>query len=233
MPCLAAPDPHHLPQESAVTLRAIADYESVQLFVERAQAYQKGFALTESNAMAVVQVCFQLEGIPLAIELAAARVRAMTVEQISVRLNDRLALLTDGNRSAQSRQQTLRATLDWSYALLSEAERILLRRLSVFAGGWTLEAAEHVGNGKSIEADHVLNLLTGLVEKSLVVFEERAGEVGGRYRLLEVVRQYAAEKIQASGEVEAIRQRHRDWLVMFAEEATQQLNGAEQEQWLN
>ena len=132
----------HLPSARATLLRVLMSYEGVQLFVERAQAAQKTFALTSSNAQAVAQVCFQLEGIPLALELAAARMKALTVEQIAARLNNGSGLLTGGNRTAQSRQQTLRATLDWSYALLSKPERLLLSRLSVFIGGWTLEAAE-------------------------------------------------------------------------------------------
>src|SRR5215813_14238809 len=137
----------------------------------------------------------------------------MSVEQIATRLNNELELLSGSRRMAQSRQQTLRATLDWSYALLSEAERSLLRRLSVFAGGWTLEAAEQVCNGAGIEGRQVLDLLTSLVDKSLVAFEEREDEAGGRYRLLEMVRQYAAESLQESGEVEQIRTRHRDWFL--------------------
>ena len=178
------------------------------------------------------RICFQLEGIPLAVELAAARVRALTVEQIAARLNARLGLLTVGNRAAQSRQQTLRATLDWSYTLLTEAERVLLARLSVFAGGWTLEAAEQVGSGKGVEDGHLLNLLTGLVDKSLVTFEETEANVGGRYRLLEMVRQYAAEKLQANGEEERVRARHRDWFLLLAEEAARHLQGSGQAQWL-
>jgi predicted ATPase/DNA-binding SARP family transcriptional activator/Tfp pilus assembly protein PilF len=230
VPVLAVPNPAHLPQGRATLLRVLTGYEGVQLFVERAQAVQKTFSLTGSNAQIVAEVCFRLEGIPLAIELAAARIKAMTVEQIAVRLRNELSLLTAGSRTAQSRQQTLRATLDWSYNLLTEPERLLLRRLSVFAGGWSLEAAEQVCAGESIETWQVLDLLTLLVEKSLLAFEER--EAGGRYRLLEMVRQYAAEQLEASGETEQVKVRHRNWFLALGEEAEPQLRGAEQGVWL-
>jgi non-specific serine/threonine protein kinase len=206
-------------------------YESVQLFVERAQAVQKTFDLTGINARSVAQACQHLEGIPLAIELVAARVRGMSVEQIAARLDKEFSLLTGGNRGAQSRQQTLRALLDWSYALLSEAERLLLKRLSVFAGGCILDAAEQVCDGEGIEEGQVLDLLTSLIDKSLVLFEERES-AGGRYRLLEMVRQYAAEGLQASGEAEPIKRKHRDWFLVLAEAAEPQLKGAEQANWL-
>ena len=231
VPSLAVPDIAHLPQPRATMLRVLMGYESVQLFVERAQAVQKSFALSVSNARSVAQACRHLEGIPLAIELAAARVKAMTVEQIASRLEDHLGLLTTGSRTAQSRQQTLRATLDWSYDLLSEAERSLLRRLSVFAGGWSLEAAEQVCGGEDVAEGQVLDLLTSLVDKSLVLFEEREG-TGGRYRLLEMVRQYAAESLQASDEAEPVKRKHRDWYLALAEAAEPQLQGSGQANWL-
>jgi predicted ATPase/DNA-binding SARP family transcriptional activator len=231
VPALTAPDPQHLPQARPTLLRVLMSYESVQLFVERAQAVQKGFALSGSNARMVAQTCQQLEGIPLAIELAAARVRAMSMEQIASRLDDYLGLLTGGSRTAQSRQQTLRATLDWSYALLSEAERSLLKRLSVFAGGCILEAAEQVCAGEGIGETQVLDLLSSLVDKSLVLFEERES-AEGRYRLLEMVRQYAAEGLQASGEAELVRLRHRAWYLTFAEQAELALITEEQKVWL-
>jgi predicted ATPase/DNA-binding SARP family transcriptional activator len=243
VPPLATPAPEHLPKGRATLLRVLMGYESVQLFVERAQAAQKTFSLTGSNARTVAELSFRLEGIPLAIELAAARIKAMTVEQIAAHLHNELDLLTGGSRTALSRQQTLRATLDWSYALLSEPERLLLRRLSVFVGGWSLEAAEAIvgnreqrigksGQAVSIPSDEVLNLLTSLVDKSLVVFEERKHEAGGRYRLLEMVKQYAAERLEASDEIEPGRTRHRDWFLALSEEAEPQLKGAEQEVWL-
>src|SRR5579871_5032422 len=231
VPALAVPDMESLPPGPTTLVRVLKGYESVQLFVERAQAVQTSFALSGNNARSVAQACQHLEGIPLAIELAAARVKAMTVDQIVSRLDNHLRLLTGGSRSAQSRQQTLRATLDWSYELLSEAERSLLRRLSVFAGGCTLEAAEQVCSGEGIEEWQVLDLLTSLVDKSLVTFEERE-PAGGRYRLLEMVRQYAAESLQASGESEQIKRKHRDWCVAFAEEEQPRMRSAEQEKSL-
>ena len=239
---LSMPDPKHLPAETVPLLQTLKSYESVQLFTERAQAVQKTFALTEYNALAVAQVCFQLEGIPLALELAAARVKAMTVEQIAVHLNDRLDLFTGGNRAAQLRQQTLRTTLDWSYALLSDAERLLLERLSVFAGGWTLEAAEAIakdeegirdkGKGLSASVLNPFDVLMSLVDKSLVVFEEQERKGGGRYRLLEMVRRYAAEKLQARGDEERVRARHRDWFLLLAEESAPHLKSGDQRYWL-
>jgi tetratricopeptide (TPR) repeat protein len=213
-------------------LRVLMGYEGIRLFVERAQAVQNSFELTASNAQAVARVCSQLDGIPLAIELTAARVRAMTVEQIAARLHNHSVLMTGGSRTALPRQQTLRATVDWSYALLSEPERLLLRRLAAFAGGWSLEACEEICSGDGLEAGQLVDLLTSLVDKSLVAFEERDPETGGRYRLLEIVRQYAAERLQASGETECIKARHRNWLVALAEAAEPWLTGSEQPAWL-
>jgi len=227
VPVLTVPAPERLPQSQATLLRVLMGYESVQLFVERAQAVQKTFDLTADNARMVAQTCRQLEGIPLAIELAAARVRAMTVEQIAARLDDHLGLLTVGSRTAQSRQQTLRATLDWSYDLLTEPERSLLKRLSVFAGGCTLEAVEQVCVGEGVAVGQVLDLLTSLVDKSLVQFEER-DPAAARYRLLEMVRQYAAERLRASGDAEQVNTHYRDWFLALAEESEPHLKGNDQ-----
>src|SRR4029077_11837537 len=171
------------------SLEKLHEFEAVQLFADRARSSQDTFALTQTNAPAVVQVCRRLDGIPLAIELAAARVKALPVEKLNERLDDMFRLLTGGSRTALPRQQTLRALIDWSYDLLSEPERALMRRLSVFAGGWTLEAAEAVGGEEG------LDLLTALTEKSLVQYEGGAGEV--RYRLLETVRQYGRGRLVA------------------------------------
>ena len=180
------------------------------------------FALTERNAPAVAQICARLDGIPLAIELAAARVRALSVEQIAARLDDRFRLLTGGSRTALPRQQTLRGAVDWSYDLLSEPERTLLRRLAVFAGGCTLEAAE-AGRRRSVRervaTTPVADLarpLVALVDKSLVQVEE-AGDGERRYRLLETVRQYGQEKLAEHGELAAARDRHRDYFLALAE----------------
>jgi non-specific serine/threonine protein kinase len=209
----------------------------VTLFADRAALSQPGFAVTEANAAAVVQICQRLDGMPLAIELAAARLRVMAVEQLAARLDDRFRLLTGGSRTALPRQQTLQATMDWSYDLLSEAERALLRRLSVFAGGFTLEAAEAVcapGATRAVslrQTGNVLDQLLGLVEKSLVGYEPQRGEA--RYRLLETVRQYAWEQLTASGELPAARDRHRDWCLQLAEQADAAARGPEQTARLN
>src|SRR5262249_32683067 len=178
----------------------------------------------------VSAVCHGASGIPLAIELAAARMKALPVEKLAERLDDRFRLLTGGSRTALPRQQTLRALIDWSYDLLSEPERVLLRRLSGFAGGAAPAAAEAVGAGEGIERSDVLDLLTGLVEKSLVDYEERAGE--GRYRLLETIRQYAGERLLEAGEVEATRVRHQQFYLGWAERAAPELRRAQQIEWL-
>jgi predicted ATPase/class 3 adenylate cyclase len=183
VPSLSLPDPRQFARGGTPIIASFAQYEAVRLFIDRATAVQPGFTVTNSNAPAVAEVCHQLDGIPLAIELAAARVRALSVEQIAARLDDRFRLLTGGSRTALPRQQTLRALIDWSYDLLSEPERVLLRRLSVFAGGWSLEGAEAVSAGEDVETWEVLDFLTGLVDKSLVLYEEpgsaRPGRAGG------------------------------------------------------
>jgi non-specific serine/threonine protein kinase len=196
-------------------------YDAVRLFVDRAVTTTPGFTITIQNAPAVTQVCQQLDGIPLAIELAAARVKVLAVEQIAARLDDRFLLLTGGSRTLLPRQQTLRAALDWSYDLLSDQEQTLFRRLSVFAGGWTLEAAEAICAQGGIEASEILDLLTQLVDKSLVVAETSAGEA--RYRLLETMRQYALERLLESGEATDARHRHLDWCADLAERAYPEL----------
>jgi non-specific serine/threonine protein kinase len=211
VPSLSAPGPSHLP-----SVQQLQEFEAVRLFVDRALLSQPEFAVTTANAWAVVQVCQQLDGIPLAIELAAARLKALPVEQISARLDNRFRLLTGGSRTALPRHQTLRALIDWSYDLLSEPERTLLQRLSVFAGGWTLEAAEAVCADGDTEEWGVMDLLTALVEKSLVQYEEREGEA--RYRLLETVRQYALDRLLHAGEEPVVRERHLRYFLQVAEE---------------
>ncbi len=226
MPPLSLPDP-----ERASSIESLMSTEAVRLLVDRARSRLPGFELTEGNAQAVGRICRKLEGIPLAIELAAARMGALAVEQLAARLEDSLKLLTGGSRTAEPRQQTLRATLDWSHELLAEPERKLFGRLSVFAGGWTLEAAEEVCSGKEIEQDDVLNLLSKLVDKSLVVAEAGAkGEL--RYRMLEPVRQYGRERLEESGQVERVRRRHAEHYLALAEEAELELKGDQQEAWL-
>ena len=171
-------------------------HEAVRLFVDRATASRKEFSLTEQNAPAVIDICHRLDGIPLAIELAAARVRGLAVATIANRLNDRFSLLVTGDRTVLPRQRTLRAFIDWSYDLLTEAERTLFQRLAVFAGGWTLEAAETVCADEHLGKADVLELLTGLIDKSLVVMEIS----GERYRMLDTVRHYAQKKLVEVGD---------------------------------
>jgi predicted ATPase/class 3 adenylate cyclase len=220
-----------LPQAGAQLTAAVAlQSPAVQLFVERAQAAQPSFALTDSNAGAVAQVCRRLDGIPLAIELAAARLRVLSAEQIAARLDDRFRLLTGGSRTALPRHQTLRALIDWSYELLTPGEAALLRRLAVFAGGWTLEAAESVTQTGRADLD-VLDGLARLADKSLLVVDEGGREA--RYRLLETIRQYASEKLIEAGEAAQARDHHLAFFLTLAEQAEPALTGREAETWLD
>ena len=192
---------------TSVPLGALIDSEATQLFIERASAVDAAFNPTPDNADAIARLCRRLDGIPLAIELAAARVVVLTPEQIEARLQDRFRLLTGGARTAVARQRTLEATVDWSYQLLSDVERQLLSRLSVFPATWTLDAAEHVCGGDGINEHDVLDLLSRLVSKSLVVVDsEFAGE--RRYRLLETVREYAHERLVQANGADRLRDRH-------------------------
>lgn len=198
------------------TIESLMRTEAVRLFLDRARSRLPEFGLTEENTGAVARVCRKLEGIPLAIELAAARMGALAVEQVAQRLEDSLSLLTGGSRTLEPRQRTLRATLAWSYELLSEAERTLFGRLSVFAGGWTIEAAQAVCSGDGIDQEGVLELLSKLVDKSLVVAGAE-GEV--RYRMLEPVRQYGRERLEESGTAERVCERHLEYYLALAEVA--------------
>ncbi len=210
VPSLSLPDVHRTTDVARMT-----QSEAVRLFVDRALAVKPDFHMTEANAPIVAQICLRLDGIPLALELAAVRVRALSLEQIAARLDDRFRLLAGGSRTALQRHQTLTALMDWSYDLLSEAERTVLRRLAVFWGGWTMEAAEAVCMGKGVEAAEVLNLLTHLVDKSLVVVDEHKGVT--RYRLLETIREYALRRLLESGEAETIRRQHASFFLILAE----------------
>jgi len=223
VPSLSVPEP-----QKTATPQTLARYEAVRLFIDRACAVKASFQITDANSGAVVGICHRLDGIPLAIELAAARVRALSVDEIAARLNDRFRLLTSGDRTALPRQKTLRASIDWSYDLLTDHERALLRRLSVFAGGWTLEAAEAVGGEGGVEKADVLDQLTNLVEKSLVILEAE----GERYRLLETVREYAQERLDESGERDQTCARHLAFYVALAESAMPELVGPNQGAWL-
>jgi len=226
VPPLDVPDAYHLPP-----IEGLVKYESVHLFVEREKSVLPAFRLTQENVPALTQICRRLDGLPLAIELAAARVKILSVEQIATRLDDSYRLLAGGSRTAFPRQQTLHATIDWSYNLLSEKECILFRRLSVFRGGFSLEAAEVICADNRIEQHEVLDLLSRLVDKSLVVMEEKSGEA--RYRLLETIRQYAQDKLQEFGEAANLRRNHRDWYVGLAERAESEIPGARQGIWFD
>lgn len=215
--------------ERSASAKSVGEYESVRLFIERAAAVRPDFALTSQNAGCLASVCHRLDGIPLAIELAGARVRALSVEEIDTRLDNRFRLLTGGSRTALPRQQTLRALIDWSYDLLNDAEKAQLCRLSVFVGGWTLTAAESVCVGGPIAEWDVLDLLTSLVDKSLVVHEEPNGI--SRYRLLETVRQYSRDRLVESGDSAEVRQRHRQCFLSLALDAEQKLTGTDQGEW--
>ncbi len=222
VPSLSLPDPK---ASMAATAESLSQFEAVRLFIDRAQAVRSEFTVTNANAPALAQLCFHLDGIPLAIELAAARTRAMAVEQINDKLDSRFRLLTGGDKSALPRQQTLRALIDWSYDLLTDSEKTLLARLSVFAGGWTLEAAEAVCAGEPVEDWEVLDLLTSLADKSLILSEEIPGEQATRYRMLETIRQYAAECLSGSGEKAMVRERHIDFFVSLVEAAKPNMRG--------
>jgi predicted ATPase/DNA-binding CsgD family transcriptional regulator/Tfp pilus assembly protein PilF len=199
-----------------LTAGELVTHEAVRLFADRAAAVRPGFILGADNAPAVAQLCRTLDGMPLAIELAAARVGALSVEQIAARLGDRFQLLASGDRTAPPRQQTLRAAVDWSYELLTEPEQVLLRRLAVFAG-WNLDMAERVCADEAIPAGQVLDLLAALIDKSLVTLDGEL-EGGARYRLLDTIREYAAGRLDASGEGLAIRLRHRDYMLQLVED---------------
>ncbi len=190
-----------------VSSLSIAD-EAVELFTDRARLVSPDFAVTDDNAATVAEICQRLDGMPLAIELAAARVRALSLTDILTGLQDRFRILTGGVRTSVRRQQTLRASVDWSHALLTEIDRVLFRRLAVFQGGFDLDAAQAVVTDEHLQRHQVFDEVALLVDKSLVVSENTSGPT--RYRLLETVRQYALEKLGESGEADAVRARHRD-----------------------
>jgi non-specific serine/threonine protein kinase len=203
--------------ESSATLGAdeLERYPAARLFLERAVAVQASFAVSPQAVPVVAAICARLEGIPLAIELAAAWVRVLPVDQILKRLDDMFELLIGGSRTRPSRLQTMRAALDWSYALLAPAERMLLQRLSVFVGGWSLTAAEAVCPSGGVAAPDVLGLLTRLVDASLVQVQDRDGRV--RYRLLEPVRQYVHKQLVHSGEMDLVRWQHAKYFLAYAD----------------
>jgi predicted ATPase/class 3 adenylate cyclase len=245
VPALAVPDPNRPPPPDS-----LSQYESVRLFIERAVAMQPTFTITNQNAPAVAQICAQLDGMPLAIELAAARCRMMTPEQIAARLDDRFKLLTGGSRTLLPRQQTLRALIDWSFDMLSDEEKAVFARLSVFAGGWTLEAAAAITAGEGIELDsvglgaagprhysadveswQVLDLITQLVDKSLIIYDDT--REAPRYRMLETLRQYGRDRLNEGGESELAHKLHAAWFAELAGLAEKEWMGSDQRVWLD
>ena len=225
VPSLSLPDRSGVP-----TPQTLSMYESVRLFIDRALLVRRDFEVTNRNAPALASLCHHVDGIPLAIELAAARVRSLSVEEIDRRLDQRFRLLTGGSRTALPRHQTLRALIDWSYDLLQDPERRLLQRLSVFVGGWTLEGAEAVCAGGIVDKGEILDLLTSLIDKNLVVADQSDSHL--RYRLLETVRQYAQDRLGEGGDGDELLERHLDCFLALAEELEPKLLGAEQTECL-
>jgi predicted ATPase len=220
--------PLEVPPKGTAVAR-LDEFSAARLFIDRARAVKPGFTITEANAPALTEIVTRLDGIPLAVELAAARVRLLSPEQIADRLSDRFRLLSAGARTVLPRQQTLRGAIDWSYELLDETERAVLRRLAVFAGSWTVEAAATVCTASGVQAD-ILDVLGRLVDKSLAMVLEGAEE--NRFGLLETVRQYAAERLLEAGETDQTSAAHRDWCCALVEAAAAHLGGADQVQWL-
>jgi predicted ATPase/DNA-binding SARP family transcriptional activator len=224
---LAVP-PLETPPEDA-TPDALTDYDAVRLFGDRARGALPGFTLDPATTPHVAHVCRQLDGIPLAIELAATLTKTLPVDEIAARLSDRFALLTGGPRTAEARQRTLRATVDWSHQLLPAPEQVLFRRLSVFRGGWSLEAAEHVCAGDGVDGSSVVGLLSGLVDRSLVVTDHHGS---ARFRMLETLRQYAQERLAEAGEHDRFTTAHAAYFTSVAEHGEPQLRGPDQGRWL-
>ncbi|HEY5982020.1 MAG TPA: tetratricopeptide repeat protein [Anaerolineales bacterium] len=227
VPSLESPDPAQI---SHIPIRELAHFPAVRLFVERARESLATFELDDSNVLDIIKICRRLDGIPLAIELAAARVKVLNVGQIAQRLDDRFQLLSGGSRTALPRHQTLRSLIDWSYSLLSEPEKALFRRLAVFVGGWTLEAAEEVCPGNGIESFQILDLLARLVDKSLIAADAAHGEA--RYGMLETVREYAQERLSECEEVDAAHNRHLQYILSLAERAGAALERRDEIVWL-
>ncbi len=226
---LEIPDP-----SESMTTEKLEQYEAVRLFIERAITADSDFKVNNDNAPALAQICYQLDGIPLAIELAAARVKILSVEKINEKLSDRFSFLTDGKRTALPRQQTLKAMVDWSYELLSEKEKLLLNRLSLFSDGWTLEAAEEICSDSRLNKNGILDLLSQLTDKSLII----AVTSIQRYRMLETIRQYAEEKLTSSedagekDELDKIMLKHLDFYTLFAAKAREKIEGESQKEWM-
>jgi predicted ATPase/DNA-binding SARP family transcriptional activator/DNA-binding CsgD family transcriptional regulator len=223
VPSLPIPEP-------GAGLAEIAGNDAVRLFIDRVRWHQPEFALSEENAVAITTICRRLEGLPLALELAASRAAVLSLPELARRLDDALDVLAEGTRRTAPRQQTLRATLDWSHELLDPSEQILFRRLSVFTGGWSLAAAEAICPGDDLTSHAILGLLSQLVQKSLVLVAVDGDEA--RYRLLEPVRQYATERLRACGDLSIVQERYAYYYLAFAEEAEPHLTGSGQADWL-
>jgi predicted ATPase len=214
-----------------LTPETISPYEGVRLFVDRARLVRPGFDLTAENVPSVASICARLDGMPLAIELAAPRLRSMSVEELSQRLVQRFALLTDGSPTALPRHRTLRSMIDWSYDLLTDVEQTMLRRVSVFAGGWTLATAEDACSGDGVERSNTIDLLASLADKNLIGIEEHDGTT--RYRMLETIRQYALDRLREAGEEAQWRNRHFQCLLAFADASVEPMRGPQQRQWFD
>jgi predicted ATPase/class 3 adenylate cyclase len=225
VPSLSLPD-----LDMDTDLVRVSDYDAVRLFMARGKAVLPSFHVTPENATHILSICQRLDGIPLALELAAARLNVLSTEQLAARLDNTFRLLVGGARTAVPRQQTLRATIDWSFQLINEKERQLLRRLAVFVGGFSLNGAEAVCAGDGLEEVEILDLLTSLVNKSMVITDRVQG-TKTRYHLLETVRQYAREKLFDAGESEALRNRHLDYYVSFVDQAVPQIHGVGRLMW--
>jgi predicted ATPase/class 3 adenylate cyclase len=227
VPPLQVPDPERLPRD----LAALTEVEAVRLFADRAQAASPRFALTEQNAPVVAEITARLDGLPLAVELAATRAKVLTPEQILARLKSRLSILTSGSRSVPERQRTLRAAIAWSYDLLDPVERRLFARLSVFTGGWAFESAEAVCDPEELGVD-ALDGLTSLVDKSLIRRTEPPGSPS-RFSMLETIREFGYERLEAAGELELVRRRHAEHYLSLAVDAEPHLTATDQGEWLD
>jgi predicted ATPase/class 3 adenylate cyclase len=222
---LPSPDPEATPGAESLNR-----YAAARLFIDRALAVRPSFQVSDANAPSLASICRRLDGIPLALELAAARMRSMSVEELDQRLDKRFQLLTGGLRTASPRQQTLRSLIDWSYDLLSGVEQTMFCRLAIFAGSWTLQAAEKICAGEHVAKDHVVDILASLTDKSVVLVEERNGAM--RYRMLETMREYARERLNESGDADPVRARHLAFYLALGEEAGAALTGRKQGEWL-
>ncbi len=224
---LALPDLSQIP-----TLNEVSGVSSVQLFMERAQAAVPAFELTQANCAAVAAICRRLDGLPLALELAAARMRSLSPTEVLARLDHILPLLVGGSRDLPSRHQTMRETINWSHELLGPAEQAIFRRLSIFASGWTLAAAEEVTAWREIAVEDVVDLISALVEQSLVVVDTTSDNAT-RYRMLEPIRQFAARRAEEAGEWETLADQHLGWCLSLAQQAAKEMIGPAQQQWLD